>query len=105
MYPKVTTQPVAPPNAELPKPAQNPVVRVLGKWLEPRSKNRDEAFRERTTRITVAILIVVFTVSLVASRLLFKSEWTLISFPSVIVVSLVLSIASGIAVPRPQVRG
>jgi signal transduction histidine kinase len=81
---------------------RSPIARLSKKWLEPRSTNRDEAFREGTIRISVSIIIVALILSLVASRLIFAFPWTLISYSSLIVVALALSLSSAIAVANQR---
>src|SRR5437899_786447 len=80
-----------------------PLVRLGKRWLEPRSTNRDEAFRERTIRITVSIVFVACALAFLSSRLVFRYEWTLVSYSTMILVALLLSLASAIAVNNGRI--
>src|SRR5438132_11580666 len=55
---------------------------VMKWWLEPRSKDRDEAFRERTIRITVALVIILSLLSFILTVVVYKNKWDIISLPT-----------------------
>jgi signal transduction histidine kinase len=99
---EVAAPDIANHNVKLVRVPKDTLVRLAKKWLEPRSTNRDEAFRESTIRITVGIIILGLIASLIASRLIFRAEWTLLSYSSLIVVALALSLSSAIAVARQR---
>lgn len=69
-------------------------------WLHPRSTNRDEAFRERVIRSTLAIITTLVLLSFLAVIFVFRSPWDLISFPTVHVMGLAFCVASAVAVAR-----
>jgi signal transduction histidine kinase len=75
----------------------------LKNWITPKSSNRDDAFRERTIRITIGLLFSVLLVAFVAQRLFFSGEWTLISLSTLVPAMWVVSVAAGIAVIRQQI--
>jgi signal transduction histidine kinase len=79
----------------------NPITFVRH-WFEPRSTERDLAFRERTIRVTVGFLIAVGVLNLVTSPLVFKSAFTLLSFPSLLTLVLVFCVASAVAVSQKR---
>ncbi len=81
----------------------NLLARQIRRWLEPRSTNRDEAFRERTIRATVSIALVLTLLTWITSVVVFKTPWTLISYPASDTLGLILSIASAIAVARGRI--
>ncbi|MCC6617318.1 MAG: hypothetical protein IT320_27845 [Anaerolineae bacterium] len=70
----------------------------LRQLLEPRASDRDEAFRERIIRSSTVILIVLGTASFFSTIFIYKSEWGLISFPSVHLVALALCLGSFLCV-------
>jgi signal transduction histidine kinase len=72
-------------------------------WLEPRSTDRDEAFRERSTRIAIALVIMIGVISFFIAVFIFKNEWKLISFPTLHIPILVGFFAAAYAVTRRQV--
>ncbi len=79
------------------------VASTLRHWLEPRSKSRDQAFQERTIRVTVGFLLVAAALSLVSSIFIFQSVWSFVSFPTLLITILVLCSASVIAVNKGQI--
>jgi hypothetical protein len=56
------------------------LVQQARNWFVPRSTNRDEAFRERTIRATISIIIVLLSVSLLVSGFIFNEDWTPVSY-------------------------
>jgi signal transduction histidine kinase len=83
--------------------ANNALVQLGRRWLQPRSTNRDEAFRERTIRATVSIAGIGSVLALVASSVIFQNEWRLVSYPTLIAIWAVLSVASAVAVHNGRV--
>src|SRR5258708_29541421 len=81
----------------------NPLIQAIRKWLEPRSTNRDEAFRERTIRATAGIALILTALTWTTSVLIFKARWELISYPTADTIGLVLSLAAAITVSRGRV--
>jgi signal transduction histidine kinase len=73
-------------------------------WLEPRSKDRDEAFRERSLRVSIAIVILVGLLSFAMTLFVFPSTWSLISFPTLHLVVLVGFFAAAYAVVHDRVN-
>jgi signal transduction histidine kinase len=69
-------------------------------WFEPRATNRDEAFRERSVRIAIAIVITLGTLNFLLLLLVYKSPWAVVSFPSLHVVLLTLCLASAVSIVR-----
>jgi signal transduction histidine kinase len=79
--------------------------RTLPKWwLEPRSTDRDEAFRERSIRVAIALVIVLGLLSFSLSIFVFASEWKLISFPTLHILVLAGFFAAGYTVIHRQVK-
>ena len=72
-------------------------------WLEPRSQDRDEAFRERSIRVAIAIVILIGLVSFIFTTVVFRNEWTLISLPTTHVVILLGFIAAAYEVTLVRV--
>ncbi len=72
-------------------------------WLDPRSEDRDEAFRERSIRVAIAIVILIGLVSFVFTTLVFRNEWSLFSLPTTHVVILLGFIAAAYEVTRVRV--
>lgn len=77
----------------------------LRNWATPKAKNRDDAFRERAIRITVAILIVVLLLAFIAQRVLFSSSgtWTLISLLTLVPAMLAVSLIAAYMVSRQHI--
>ncbi len=71
-------------------------------WLVPRSTERDEAFRERVLRTTLAFIILLGLLSFASTLLLFDSEWALISFPTLHIVGLGVCFGSAALLLRGQ---
>lgn len=82
-----------------PKPTFG-VFRWWRNWVRPRATNRDEAFRESTIRVTVAILLTATILSFLASLPFFDLQGGLVSYPMLTLLAAVLTLASGIAVAR-----
>lgn len=78
-------------------------VRAWKRWIEPRSTNRDEAFRERTIRITSGILVIAGVFNTFVTRVVFADPWTLISISTFVVVAFALALASCVAVARGKI--
>jgi len=76
----------------------NPVKRLIRFFLEPRSVDRDERFRERTIRITVAIVAALTLLSVFTSVVIFKDPLTPRSPTTLYLVMLTLSLLSAFAV-------
>ncbi len=100
----MTTGPATSVDRKLPRLptllAKNSVVQSARRWLQPRSANRDEAFRERTIRATVSIAFILSVLALAASVFIFQSPWEPISYPTLIALCVVLTLASAISVSR-----
>ncbi|MBA3868863.1 MAG: hypothetical protein H0X30_06895 [Anaerolineae bacterium] len=50
--------------------------------MEPRSKDRDQAFRERSIRIASALVGVLVLLSFILTVMVFKNKWDVISLPT-----------------------
>src|SRR5579859_4090554 len=84
----------------VPQHHENVILHFWRLWVKPRSNNRDEAFRENTIRITSGVLIVVLLLAFIIQITLFSGPTTLISFPALILISLLISLASAVAVHK-----
>src|SRR5690242_15189425 len=82
---------------------KNEFVHLWEKWLQPRSTNRDEAFRERTIRITTSIMIIALSLALASSLFVFRDPVTLISFPTVWILTLLVAGLSAAAVADKRI--
>ena len=76
----------------------------LGSWLQPRSTDRDEAFRERSIRVAVALVIVVGLLSFALSIFVFPNDWSLISFPTLHIVVLTGFFIAAYSLTRGQIN-
>ncbi|GEM_PF-872013 len=79
-------------------------VAMLMRWFEPRSKNRDERFRERTVRVIVALTLIVMSLSFFASLFVYRDPWGVISFPTMHLAVLVLFSVAAVAVARENLE-
>lgn len=77
--------------------------RIYDVLLKPRSVNRDEAFREKTIRLTLTIVISLTLMAFLISFLVFGDPWTPISYPSLFTFMLISSGLSALAVSRQQI--
>jgi signal transduction histidine kinase len=82
---------------------KNELVQLGEKWLQPRSTNRDEAFRERTIRITTSIILIAVSLALASSLFVFRDPVTLISFPTVWILTLLVAGLSAAAVADKRI--
>ena len=57
-------------------------------WFQPRSQNRDEAFRERSIRVAIALAVLIGLASFLLTILVYRNTWSLISYPTLHVVVL-----------------
>ncbi len=73
---------------------------ALQNLLRPRATDRDAAFRERIVRSSLFIAVVGALLSFASTLFIFRSEWALISFPTVHVALLALCFAAALAVYR-----
>jgi signal transduction histidine kinase len=71
-------------------PSNNNITSLLRNWLTPRSEAREEAFRERSLRITLFLSNAFLMLSFLATVFIFRDEWGLLSFPSMHVLLLAL---------------
>jgi signal transduction histidine kinase len=81
----------------------NAVVRTWKRWVEPRATNRDEAFRERTIRITSGALVILGVFNIFVTRVIYAQPWTLLSISTLIVIAFLLSLGSCVAVAHGRV--
>jgi signal transduction histidine kinase len=73
------------------------------RWLEPRSKDRDEAFRERSIRIATALALTLGFISFFLTVFVFKNKWDVISLPTLHVAALIGFSLSGYWVTRERI--
>lgn len=78
-------------------------LRYLTAWLEPRSQDRDEAFRERSIRIATAIVTIIGMLSFASSIFVFRDPWAIISFPTLHVIILGGFFTGAFLIARGQV--
>jgi signal transduction histidine kinase len=69
-------------------------------WLEPRSKDRDEAFRERSIRIAIALVVGFGLLSFILTVAVFKNKWDIISLPTLHVFAIGGFILAGYFISR-----
>ena len=72
----------------------------LADWLRPRATDRDEAFRERSIRSTLLVVIFFGLLSFASTLFVFNAPWGLISFPSLHIVALTGCFLSAFAITR-----
>lgn len=73
-------------------------------WLlEPRSQSRDEAFRERTIRMTLAIIMVMTVLAFISSVIFWPDGWPLVSYKTMYVVMFVFGAASAVAIRQQRI--
>ncbi|HVU14461.1 MAG TPA: ATP-binding protein, partial [Phototrophicaceae bacterium] len=77
---------------------------LAGRWLQPRSTDRDEAFRERSIRVAIAVVVVIGLISFAFNVLVFRNAWSPISFPTLHVVVLLGFFAAAYAITRGQIN-
>ena len=68
------------------------------KWAQPRSQDRDEAFRERTIRVAAGVLILAGTASLISAWLVYDVAVKLVSYETITAIVLVNTVLSVLAV-------
>jgi signal transduction histidine kinase len=78
-------------------------IQILRTWFKPRSDNRDEAFRETTIRAVSAIMVVISILSLIASVVVFGNRFAPVSYPTILTLWFILSLASAYAVVRRRI--
>jgi signal transduction histidine kinase len=81
----------------------NNIVRSWQTWLKPISTNRDEAFRERTIRVTTTIILILSLLTLVLTVVVFGQPWKLVSLPSLNFSGVVLGLISAFAIARGKI--
>jgi signal transduction histidine kinase len=86
-----------------PKRGLSSIRRVPAFFLEPRSKNRDEAFRERTIRVILLIVVLLMGQAVFTSLVVFKDKLELLSFPSLFLTLFLLSVVAWITISYQQV--
>jgi signal transduction histidine kinase len=67
----------------------NSLLSVPRQWLEPRSTDRDEAFRERSLRVAIGLVILIGLLSFALTIFVFPNEWAVISYPTLHIVVLI----------------
>ena len=73
-------------------------------WFVPLSKNRDDAFRERTLRLTLFIAFFFAGLSFLSGLIVFQDAWGVISFPSLHVYFFILLGISAYFVTRQRLN-
>ncbi|HVU13543.1 MAG TPA: ATP-binding protein [Phototrophicaceae bacterium] len=82
---------------------ENFLTHFVNDWQTPRSKDRDTAFRERTIRLVVGIGVLLSAITLFASVFIFHDPLTLVSYPSLWLVVLIVGLISALSVRRGHV--
>jgi signal transduction histidine kinase len=80
------------------------IKRFVRWWLEPRSQDRDEAFRERSLRIAIVLVIVLGLLSFSVGIFVFHNAWELISLPSLHVLVLAGFFAAAYAIAQKKLN-
>lgn len=75
----------------------------IAKWFDVQFEDRDRAFRERTIRIVTFAIICGDLLALFSSVVIFKDPWGWVSFPSITVAALLLSLGSAFAVTKGRI--
>lgn len=78
------------------------VLGFIRTWFQPRSTDRDEAFRERIIRIALALLLVGAALNLANAVFVFRDPWGFISFPATNLYALLVYISSAYAVIKKR---
>ncbi len=76
------------------------LLHIVQNWLEPRAKERDEAFRERILRAAVALIVTLGLLSFASTVFIYKDTWSLISFPSLHIAALALYVGVALILSR-----
>lgn len=85
------------------KDSQFSFLRTLSRrLLEPRSSDRDEAFRERSLRVAILLVIILVLLSFSLGIFIFNNKWELISYPSLHVVMLLGFFAAAYAIAQQK---
>jgi hypothetical protein len=74
------------------------------RWLQPRSTDRDEAFRERSLRVAIAVVLFIGLLSFAFTIFVFQNAWRLVSYPTLHIEMLVGTLAAAYAVTRGRVN-
>ena len=69
-------------------------------WMQPRSTDRDKAFRERVIRATSGLVLFFGILSFGSTILVFNSRWAVISFPTLHIVAILGCVMAFYAVSR-----
>lgn len=81
------------------------ILRSMSKrLLEPRSQDRDEAFRERSLRIAIVLVIILGLVSFSLGVFVYHNPWGVISNPSLHVLILLGFFAAGYAISQQRLN-
>lgn len=89
-----TTEPMKQPNR---------FTRWWSNWTTPRSADRDEAFREQTLRVTVAILLIATALSFLTSLPIFGNVFNLISYETLTFLMLLTSFYSAYLITKEKI--
>jgi signal transduction histidine kinase len=81
----------------------NSLTRLWDKWSRPRSTKRDEAFRERTIRITTSIIIAATALVLFTSVFIFHDDIRVLPYPILYIGMLLLAFTSAWSVANQRV--
>ena len=74
------------------------------RWLDARSEDRDDAFREQSLRVAILVVILLGLISFGLTIFTFHNELTLISVPSLHIVILAGFVTAAVAVSRGQIN-
>ncbi len=61
---------------------------ALTLWLRPRSQDRDEAFREQSIRIAIALVWLLGSISFILTIVVYRNAWGVVSLPTLHVFAL-----------------
>ncbi len=76
---------------------------VLTSWFKPRTTNPNLIFRERTLRALIASIFIITLVVMLISVFIYKSEFALVSYPSIEVVALIILIVAALLVSQERI--
>ncbi|MBN2303780.1 MAG: hypothetical protein JXQ72_04855 [Anaerolineae bacterium] len=69
-------------------------------WIKPRSSNRDAAFRERTIRVAVAVMLIMTVLSVLSSLIFYDPETGVFTYTNISWVMIFMFGISAVAVNR-----
>ena len=76
---------------------------AVQRWFTPRTTDPNLKFREKTIRVILPLTLVLIILSFITSVVVFKADWTLVSYPTAEGVAAILLVLSGVAVSRGKI--